>query len=167
MTQYATQNLIGQNVTFTSKNVMDSTVYSGVIQGLINSNVAVGYGDIFSYNAAVQRSDSTVGAVNTLTYFLITLSNGQNTPTTRAFADAWISPGSFSVIDSANIYNFNIYDIPALVTGSGASTQTAAQRVAAIRAVLQAAGFNAVQVTDPAALALTSALGSTTVTTDA
>lgn len=149
MTQYVTQATIGQQVTFTSKNPTDATKYVGVVEGLITASLAPQYGDITSYNAAVQRADPTVGSLSSLSYFLITLSNGQATPTTRVFASDWISPGSFSVIQAATIYNFNIYDLP----GNGVSS---------ILSVLLAAGYNAVQVTDPAALALTSEQGTTT-----
>lgn len=151
MTVYATQALIGQQVTFTSKNPTDPTQYLGVLEAVINYALTPQFGDVTSYNAAVQKVDSTVGAVNTLTYFVIALSNGQATPTLRVFSDSWVANGSWSVVQAATIYNFNIYDLPS----AGA---------AAILTLLQANGYNAVQVTDPAALALTSLQGTTTIT---
>lgn len=150
MTQYATQLLIGQQVTFTSKSSVDQTRYVGVLEALITYSLAPQFGDIVSYNADVQRADPSVGAPSTLTYFIVKLANGQPAPTTRVFSDAWVAPGSWDVIQAAEIFNFNIYDL----TGGGAAN---------ILAVLKAAGYNAVQVTDPAALALTSALGTTSV----
>jgi hypothetical protein len=150
MTQYVTQSVIGQKVTFTSKNPVDATTYVGTVTAMLTYQLAPQFGDPTSYNAEVQRADPTVGATNTLTYFLITLDNGQDTQTTRLFADAWVSPGSFSVVQSAAIYTINVYDL----IGSG---------IAGVITALQASGYNAVQVTDPAALALTQQQGTTTV----
>lgn len=150
MTLLVTQSNINQQVTFTSKNATDATTYVGTIVGAISYVVAASFGDIVSYTAAVQKIDNTVGAANTLNYFLISLSNGQSTPTILPFANEWIANGSFSVIQNTTIYNFNIYDLKN-------------QGVSALMTLLQANGFGAFQITDPAILELTSAQGSTTV----
>ena len=150
-TLLVTESIINETVTFTSKNPTDPTVYKGVISGIITYGLSGNFGfDSVSYNAAVQRADPSVGAVNTLNYFIITLTNDQSQPTNRLFADEWIAPGSFSVIQNAAVFNFNIYDLPS--TGSDQ-----------ILNVLRAAGYNAVLVTPPSAAALQQ--GSTTTIT--
>lgn len=92
--------------------------------------------DSTSYNAAVRRVDPTVGDITTLNYFVITLSNNQPAPVQRLFADEWIAPGGFSIIQNAVVYNINVYDMPA-------------KGLAAIVSVLRAAGYNAVPVVAP------------------
>ena len=142
MTLLVNESVIGKTVTFSSKNPVDPTVYKGIITGLITYNLAGRFGfDLVSYNTAVQRADSTVGDISTLNYFVITLTNDQPLPNDRVFTDEWISSGSFSVIQSATIYNFNIYDLPA----NGES---------AIITLLRANGYNAVLVINPSAVAL-------------
>ena len=150
MTVFVTSNLINQKVSFISKNATDSSSYVGTIMGMVSYAIAGTYGDVVSYNAAVQKADNTVGNANTLNYFLIALDNGQTQPTIIVFADEWIANGSFDVIQQAAIYTFNIYDIPA-------------KGLAQIQAVLQSSGYNAVQITDPNVLALAQAQGTTTV----
>jgi hypothetical protein len=141
--------MLGQTVTFTSRNPTDPTVYKGIIAAPeITYALSGSFGfDSVSYNAAVQRAVPAVGDITTLSYFVITLTNGQTPPATRLFANDWIAPGSFSVIQQATVYNVNIYDLPA-------------KGQAAILALLQAAGYNAVPVTTPSAAALSQ--GSTT-----
>lgn len=151
MTQYVLQSMIGQQVTFTSKNPTDATTYVGVIVGLITPTLAYTYGDITSYNAAVQKVDNTVGTISTLTFFLIQLSNNQSTPTIQVFSDAWISSGSFSVIQNAAMYSFTVFDMPN-------------KGMFEIISVLQNAGYAAIQITDPTILALIEADNTVTVT---
>ncbi len=146
-TQFVVQATVNQTVTFTSKNPTDSITYQGVIQGIVTVPIAEMYGaDLLSYTAAVQRIDSTVGAFDSLNYFLITLANGQTTPSTIAFANEWIS--SFSVVENTTVYNLNVFDIPA-------------NGVAAIITLLKSNNYDAVQVTNPSAGAI--AQGSTVV----
>lgn len=142
------QAVIGETVTFTSKNPVDPTVYKGIITGIITPALATTFGfDSVSYNAGVQRADPTVGSISVLNYFVITLTNNQPAPANRLFANEWIAAGSFSVIQSATVYNINVYDIPATGLNS-------------IITVLRSAGFNAVPVTAPSGAALSQ--GSTT-----
>ena len=139
MSILVTDAILGQTVTFSSKNPVDPTVYKGIISGIIAYSVAGTYGfDLLSYNAAVQRADPSVGDITILNYFIITLTNDQPQPAVRVFADEWISKGSFSVIQNATIYNINVYDLPS-------------KGVNEIVSVLRAAGYNAVPVTTPSA----------------
>ena len=151
-TQYVTSSILGNQVSFTSKNSTDATSYVGEIVGMISADIAGSYGDITSYNAAVQKADNTVGAINTLHYFLLKLSNGQTTPSIIVFANEWVADGSFSVVQNAQIYTINVYDMPS-------------NGVSSILSVLRAAGYNAVQVTDPAILNLVTQNNTVTTTT--
>ena len=94
-TLLVTGDLVEKTVTFTSKNPTDPTVYKGVVSGVITFGLSGSFGfDSVSYNAAVQRADPAVGTVNTLNYFVLTLTNDQQQPTNRLFANEWISGGS-------------------------------------------------------------------------
>lgn len=130
-----TGSMVGQTITFASKNPVDPTVYVGIVTGIIAYALVGGYGaDTLSYTTAVQKIDSTVGPPNVLNYFLVTLQTNQSTTTTIAFANEWIQASSFDVIQTTAVYTINVYDIP----NRGLSS---------ILAVLSAVGFNAAQVT--------------------
>lgn len=151
MTLQVDSDTINQQVTFTSKNTTDPTSYTGQVMGAISYALAGNYGDVVSYTAAVQRADSSVGDANTLNYFLIALSNGQAQPTIVVFADEWISPGSFSVVQQKAVIPINVFDMPS----AGAD---------AIITLLRANGYNAVLIADPAK-SLAIAQGTTTLLT--
>lgn len=143
-----TQSIIGETITFTSKNPTDATIYKGIVTGIITFSLSGTFGfDSVSYNAACQRADPTVPAVSALNYFVISLTNEQGGQINRLFADEWIVAASFSVIQNATVYNINIYDLHS-------------KGLSAILTLLQANGFNAVPVTNPSATALSQ--GSTT-----
>lgn len=112
MTQYVTSDLVNKRVTFTSKNVADPVVWIGKIAGVINYDTARRFGDVLSYNASVQHSDSAVGDASVNTYFILALdidANGQSS--TQVFANEWIS--TFSVIDDTTVVSLDVYDINA------------------------------------------------------
>jgi hypothetical protein len=127
-----TETAIGQTVTFRSKNPTDPTSYRGIVSGIITYALSGSFGfDSVSYNAAVQRADPTVGDITILNYFVITLENNQVGTANRLFADEWISPGTFSIIQNATVYKLDVYDLPQ----NGLNT---------LLGVLSAAGYNAV-----------------------
>jgi hypothetical protein len=111
-TQYVSSSNLTQEVTFQSKNVTDQVEYVGIVSGILTYQQALSYQDIDSYNAAVQQADPTVGAANTLTYFLISIANGSGLTTTYVFSNAWIISGSFNVINEKVIVNIAVYDAP-------------------------------------------------------
>ena len=111
--QYVTVTNLTQSVVFQSKNTTDVVEYSGVISGIVTYQEALQYFDVNSYNAAVQQADPTVGAASLNNYFLIKINNGSGQIATYAFANEWISVGSFSVVDNTVIVNIAVYDAPA------------------------------------------------------
>lgn len=132
-----TDSIKGETVTFSSKNPTDPTIYKGVISGIVTYGISGLFGfDILSYNAAVQRADNSVGTVDALNYFIITLTNDQPAPSVRIFANEWIANSTFSIIQNATVYNINVYDVPL-------------KGLANILTVLRAAGFNAIPTTNP------------------
>jgi len=134
-TNLVTGDMIGETVTFSSKNPTDPTTYLGMVVAVIDPALAPNFGaDLTAYNAAVQRADPAVGAIAYLHYFVIRLQNNQSPPQNRVFANEWIALASFSVIQQATVYTFNVYDLP----NNGE---------AAILALLRTNGYNAVLVT--------------------
>ena len=110
MTDTITSALVDKEITFLSKNTSDLVKWTGVLAAIVNYNIATQFGDVVSYNAAVQKADPTVGDVSTLNFFIVTLASGTGTTSSQIFAEEWITAGSFAVINAANIININVYD---------------------------------------------------------
>ena len=110
MTVYVTADLNEKKVTFQSKNTTDLTKWTGVIYGVITYQMAQQMMDVVSYNAAVQKADPTVGDVSTLHFFVLHVSSQDSQTATYVFANEWISSGTFSVIQDANILHIDVYD---------------------------------------------------------
>lgn len=103
---------VGSKIAFQSKNTKDAVVYEGICAAICDYNLAATFGDLTAYNATVQQSDPTVGAVNTLNWFIISLINGSGQTQSYAFAQEWISPGTFSIIQDKIIVHIDVYDSP-------------------------------------------------------
>lgn len=104
---------VGKKITFRTKNTTDQTLWEGRLEGLVTAVIAQNFSDIVSYNAAVRLTDTTVSSdVTTLTFFLITL-DGNGGPVQRyAFAEEWVLPGTFAIIDQQTLVNVVVYDSP-------------------------------------------------------
>lgn len=126
-------SMLNKTVTFQSKNTNDPTLWKGVLTGVVDYTAAINYWDVVSYNAAVQKADPSVGDPTTQTYFLLSLTQN-NITTTYAFSPAWVSDGTFDVLQPATIYTIDVYDLPV-----GGEQQ--------IITLLKANGYNAVQHT--------------------
>lgn len=125
-----TSSMIGQTITFLSKNATDLIVYEGTLEGLVSPVIAQQYSDIVSYNAAVRLYDASVSTdVSTLTFFVLSLTNNTGPVQRYAFAAEWITAGSFSVINPQE-------QITVIVYNSADADPTN------ILTVLRAAGYN-------------------------
>lgn len=106
-------SLMGRTVSFRSKNSSDTTVYSGVIDGVVSYNMASKMCDVISYNAAVRQADPTVSSDPTaLNYFVIKLDNTTGPQTDYIFAVEWIVDGSWTLTDLATIVTIEVSDLP-------------------------------------------------------
>lgn len=101
---------VGQSVTFTSKNTNDNVQYSGKIKGMVDYTIAKQFSDVRSYHAAVKKADSSICEVELATFFIIILKEATDgKPKTRAFAQEWITDGSFFILDEASAVSIKIY----------------------------------------------------------
>jgi len=113
MTQFVTSGTIGKKVSFTSKSITDPTSWVGVVRGVVDYDTARRFGDVLSYNAAVQQADSTVGTAEHHTYFIINLDvPSEGSPATQIFSNEWVD--TFSIIDDVEVFTIDVYDIPSL-----------------------------------------------------
>ena len=120
---------VGQKISFRTKNTTDQILWEGKLEGLVTAVIAQNFSDIVSYNAAVRLTDATVSSdVSTLTFFLITLDSNGGPVQRYAFAEEWILPGTFAIIDQQTLINVVVYDSP-----TGDHTQ--------ILAALRSAGY--------------------------
>ena len=110
MPQTITINEVGKKVTFNSKNVGDTTIYSGEITGIISHSVAATYSDLVSYNGTVRKVDADIANPDELSYFLMSIEDVSG-DATRVFANEWISAGSLKVLDLRAIVTLEVYDL--------------------------------------------------------
>lgn len=107
-----TADMIGQTVTFRSKNANDQILYEGTIDQLLSYKAASAQ-DIVSYNAAVRQADPTVSVdLTSLHYFAIRLANTSGAQSVIYFAAEWIVSGSFVMEDLATVVTIEVYDTP-------------------------------------------------------
>lgn len=109
----------GRTITFRSKSatgtipgVVDNVIWRGRMEGLVSYQVAKNYMDLISYQNQILKVDPSIPAVEDLDYFLITLDNGSAVVQTIVFANEWIEPGSFAVIQDMKKYVIDVYDAP-------------------------------------------------------
>jgi len=128
----------GRTITFRSKSatgtitgVVDNVIWRGRMEGMVSYHVAKGYLDLISYQNQILKVDPNIPTVEDLDFFLITLDNGSAVVQTIAFANEWIEPGSFAVIQDMKKYVIDVYDAP---DGD----------VREVIALLKAAGYKAV-----------------------
>ena len=112
MQQYVNSYYIGHMVSFQSKSTKDATTWRGKVDGIVSYNIARQYGDVISYNAAVQNSDPDVPNVEDLTYFVFALDNGEGDVQLRVFANEWILDSSFHILDEKVPIRVTVYDAP-------------------------------------------------------
>lgn len=100
----------GKKVQFKSKSTKDTTTWKGTVEATATYSVAKLFGDLLAYNRAVQKTDSLVGEVDTLDYFLIILDNNSGTSQIVAFANEWIQEGTLDIIEEDVNVNIIVYD---------------------------------------------------------
>lgn len=110
MVEIVTSALQGKKITFTSKSPNDTTVWRGTVEAVGGINFARSIYNPIPYNAAVRKVDPTIGEVEDLTYFLITLDNNSSEVQTRIFANEWIASNSLTVIDEVAEITIKVYD---------------------------------------------------------
>ena len=106
---------IGNTISFRSKATNDNNYYYGVVQGIVNSEVAKMYSDIYTYNGTVQSADISVPIVTLQSFFVIKLIE-QNDDTSKyiiVFSTDWISEESLVIHLTNKIATINVYDVDA------------------------------------------------------
>lgn len=131
-----TRDMKGQSCTFRSLAANDSNTYVGVIDSTgLSYDMAKGYCDAIPINAAVRLVDPTVTTdLDNLSFFSIKMSNASGTTVIKAFAEEWLQPGSFTLLNQRVKRTFVIY---------ADATTTASD----IIAVNRSAGFDITEVT--------------------
>lgn len=104
----------GQQCTFRTLHPIDAETYTGTIIGVgVDSEVAVNFTDIVSYNTAVRTADPGVSQdLTQLNFFIISRVNASGNTEKIAFAEEWVQPGSFQLISSKVKRIFTVYSTP-------------------------------------------------------
>ncbi len=106
-------SLIGQTISYLSKNTNDQVAWEGKLEGLVTAAIAQNFSDVVSYNSAVRLSDPTVSTdLTVLNFFIITLANNTGPVQRYAFAEEWILAGSLSVVSQQVAVSVIVYDSP-------------------------------------------------------
>ncbi len=102
----------GKTITFRSKNINDTVLWKGILEIPVGTYAAIrGYMNPQSYNEAVRQSDASVTSdLSLLNYFLITVDNGSENPTTQVFAQEWIAAGSLAILNLGNKVQLQVDD---------------------------------------------------------
>lgn len=116
MATVITQAMAGAQCTFRSKSPNETQVLQGTIAGIdIAYRAASQFRSIPQYNNAVRAADQTVNSdPSQLTYFLLSIPNADPTlePSLTAFAQEWISDGSFSIVTQDTPVSLTVYVSP-------------------------------------------------------
>ena len=131
MTDTVDSTLNGKKISFQSKYSKDTTLWKGTVVGTATYAYAKLNADVLSYYSYVKKEDSTIGDVDTLSYFIIILDNDSSVQQTHVFANEWISSGTLQVIEEDITVTIEVYD-----------TETANHNN--IISVLKSAGYKAV-----------------------
>lgn len=100
-------------ISFQSKAVNDNNFYLGKVVGIVSADIAVKYGDVYSYNTSVQSADATVPDVELLTFLIIKLLEPIDNASKYIipFAEEWINLQTLEIINSERITTFKVYDV--------------------------------------------------------
>jgi len=105
------ESSVDRLITFTTKHDTDTTIWRGVVSGIVSRRLAAREWDIQSYNEGVRRTDPTVSTnLDTLDYFILTLDNGTSGSQTRSFAYQWIADNSLVFLDAASRVTIEILE---------------------------------------------------------
>lgn len=101
----------GETCTFRTIHPNDTNTYTGVIEDPFTSEKIVKpFRDVVPYNNAVRQADPSITAdTSQLHYFLISVTNSSGDTAVIGFAEEWIAPGSFSLVDKLVKRTFTIY----------------------------------------------------------
>lgn len=103
---------LAQNISFRTKNANDNVLWKGNVKGFVDYTIARTMGDLTSYHTNILKADPTVGAVETLSYFVVELTDVEpDQQPVRVFAREWLEDGSFEILDEAAVRTLKIYDI--------------------------------------------------------
>lgn len=107
--------VIGSTVSFRSKAANDNNYYHGVVLGIINSEVAKSYSDIFTYNSSVQSADSAVPDVSMQSFFIIKLIDKINDTSKYIipFSKDWVSVESLIIHLTDKTATITVYEVDA------------------------------------------------------
>lgn len=103
----------GNVISFRSKAVNDNNFYYGRVIGIVTSEIAKSYVDIYTWNSSVQSADSTVPAVDLQTFLLIQLLEkiDDTTKYIIPFSKDWINEASLSIIATDRTALIKVYDV--------------------------------------------------------
>lgn len=105
------QLLKGQTVRFRTLSPHDNVLWLGKITAICDYNIARKFQDIDTYYQDVLKVKSTMGARESLTYVILSVSENGATATDRVFALDWMDPATVEVVVENTYVDIRVYDI--------------------------------------------------------
>jgi len=105
--------LIGSTISFASKAANDNNSYYGIVNGILTSELAKQFDDIYTYNTSVQSVDPTVPDVKLQRFFIIQLlEKVDNSPRfTIPFSADWINLPTLKIIATQNTADITVFGV--------------------------------------------------------
>ena len=100
---------MGSTIKFSSKSSDDPNVYEGMIVGFGTYDTARMYNDIVAYNEVMKKDYPDTPSADLLDYVIVKLADS-GTPI-KAFAEEWIEPASFTVVQLGNDFDLRVFNI--------------------------------------------------------
>ena len=100
----------GTLVSFRSKNVNDTALWTGTLIGSGSYQLFPDKGDFTPYNEAIRQSDSTVSSdITSLHYFALMITNN-GVSRQAIFTKEWIAPNSLTVLSQSIVQTVDVSD---------------------------------------------------------
>lgn len=105
---------IGNTISFKSKALNDNNNYYGQVVAFGTLDLAIGYGDMITYNNNVQAIDPTIPANDLLSFMVIKLLEqlpDQPSKYFIAFAKEWINEATLNIIAVDKVAMIKVYEV--------------------------------------------------------
>lgn len=104
---------IGNTISFRSKATNDNNHYYGVVSGIVNSDIASSYTDIFTYNSNAQAADQDIPDVTLQSFLIIKLIDKINDTSKYIipFSKDWILEESLTIHLTDRTATLIVYEV--------------------------------------------------------
>lgn len=104
---------VGDRVRFKTKAIHDNVYWTGTVTAICGYDIARQFGgaNVDIYHSDVKRVDSTVGDIESLTFFIIKTTMANGTVVSEVFAKEWVDISTFEYVESTEYRDIRIYGV--------------------------------------------------------